>query len=100
MTILVLLELHLDPAQRDAAPDIIDETLVATRAWPGNEGIEVVVDDDDACHVMVVERWASTADHAAYAEWRLTPEGASRLRDIVAAAPVKTVWSTTIPLRD
>ncbi|MGU3292708.1 putative quinol monooxygenase [Williamsia sp. M5A3_1d] len=100
MATLVLLELHLDPAQLDAAPGIIDETLVATRAWQGNEGIEVRVDDDDPCHIMVVEHWATTEDHAAYARWRLTPEGKSRLGEIVAAAPVKTIWSTTVPLRD
>lgn len=100
MTCLVLLELQIDPAQRDAAPGIIDETLVATRNWPGNEGIEVRVDDDDPNHVMIVEQWARTEDHAAYAQWRTTPEGASRLREIVAALPVKTVWSSTLPLRD
>ena len=100
MTTLVLLELHLDPAQRDTAPAGIDETLVATRKWPGNQGIEVRVDDDDPDHIMVVEHWATTEDHAAYAEWRTTPEGASRLREIVARPPVKTIWTATVPLRD
>ena len=100
MTCLVLLELHLDPAQRDTAPAVIDETLVATRNWPGNEGIEVRIDDDDPDHVMVVEHWATTEDHAAYAQWRTTPEGKSGLAGIVAAAPVKTIWSSTVPLRD
>lgn len=95
----MLLDLHLDPAQLDTAPGVIDETLVATRAWPGNEGLQVVVDDADPAHVVVVEHWATTADHDAYAAWRATPEGASGLRDIVAAPPVKTIFSTSLPLR-
>jgi quinol monooxygenase YgiN len=58
-----------------------------------------VVDDADPAHLVVLERWASTADHDAYAAWRATPDGASRLREIVAAPPVKTIFSTSVPLR-
>lgn len=98
MTTIVHLELHLDPARLDEAANIVDETLHATRAWPGNEGIEVLVDDADPAHMVVVERWAKTSDHADYAEWRTTPEGANRLREVVVAVPVKTIFSSTLPL--
>ena len=98
MTTIVHLELQLDPARLDEAAGVIRETLEATRAWPGNEGLEVIVDDADPARVIVVEQWASTADHAAYAAWRLTPEGAHHLSEVVVARPVKTIYSGRIPL--
>lgn len=98
MSTLVHLDLHLDPSQLDQGRQVLVDTLAATRAWPGNEGLEVVVDDTDPAHLLVVEHWAATADHDAYAAWRATPEGASRLREVVVAPPVKTVFSTGLPL--
>ena len=98
MTATVHLALQLDPNALDRAAAVLTETLTATRAWPGNEGLEVIVDDADATHVIVVETWANAADHAAYAEWRTTPEGVNRLGEILAAPPVKTVFSERIPL--
>ncbi|UZJ26244.1 antibiotic biosynthesis monooxygenase [Rhodococcus antarcticus] len=98
MTTIVHLELQLDAGRLEEAATVIRETLEATRAWPGNEGLEVIVDDADPARVVVVEQWASTADHDAYAAWRLTPEGAHQLAEIVVARPVKTIYSRRIPL--
>jgi len=98
MSTTVHLELQLDPSRLADAPAIINETLVATRAFPGNEGLEVIIDDADPARVIVVEIWATTADHDAYAAWRLTPEGSHRLGDIVVARPVKTIYSQSVPL--
>jgi quinol monooxygenase YgiN len=98
MTAIVHLDLRLNPAKLDIVPGILNETLVATRAWPGNEGLEVLVDDADPAHIIVVEQWATAADHDAYSAWRSTPEGVSRLGEVVAAVPVKTIFSERIPL--
>ena len=98
MTAVVHLDLHLDPAALDTVPALLTEVLTATRAWPGNEGLEVIVDDADPAHVIVVELWATAADHEAYAAWRSTPEGVSRLSEVLAAPPLKTVFSGRIPL--
>lgn len=98
MTTIVHFEVHLDPARLDDAARILSETLAATRAWPGNEGLEALIDDADPAHVLVIERWATTADHDAYAQWRTTPEGANGLGEILAGPPVKHVYSEQLPL--
>jgi len=98
MSTLVHLDLQLDPSGLEQGRQVLVETLAATRAWPGNEGLEVVVDDTDPAHLLVVEHWARTADHDAYAAWRATPEGASRLGEVVVAPPTKTVFSASLPL--
>ena len=98
MSAVVHLEMHLDPTRLDEAEKVIVETLKATREWPGNQGLEVIVDDADPAHVIVVEQWENTAAHDAYAAWRLTPEGANKLGEVVTAKPVKTVFSGRIDL--
>lgn len=98
MTTTVHLELHLDAAELDLARDIIRETLVATRAWPGCEALEVIVDDADPTRAIVVETWATSADHEAYVAWRATPEGANRLPEVLVEAPTTRSFSETIPL--
>ncbi|MEV4990980.1 MULTISPECIES: putative quinol monooxygenase [Micrococcaceae] len=98
MTAIVHFEVQIDPARREDAAKFLSETLAATRAWPGNQGIEALVDDADPCHILVVETWATTQDHDDYAAWRNTPEGKSALHEILAGPPSKQVYSTTMPL--
>lgn len=95
MTVLLELTLRHDAEEAD---EIIRETLAQTRAYSGNEAIEVLVDDADPLKLVVVETWETTAHHAAYAEWRTTPEGANRLGEIVATPPVKRIFSEILPL--
>jgi quinol monooxygenase YgiN len=98
MPAIVHFEVQIDPARRDDAAAYLSDTLAATRAWPGNQGIEALVDDADPCHILVVETWATAQDHADYAAWRQTPEGRHRLGEVLAAAPSKQVYSETMPL--
>ena len=91
MAITALLELRLDPARLEESHRIIDETLVATRAFEGCLGVEVTADVNDPAHVVIVESWASVEADAAYRAFRATPEGRSELGSIVTAAPVLTV---------
>jgi len=98
MPAIVHFEVQIDPAHRENAAKYLSETLAATRAWPGNQGIEALLDDADPCHILVVETWATTQDHDDYAAWRATPEGRSTLHEVLAARPSKQVYSTTLPL--
>ncbi|GAC1324391.1 MAG: hypothetical protein NVSMB16_17030 [Acidimicrobiales bacterium] len=47
----------------------------------------MLIDTADETHVVLIERWDSAESDAAYRAWRSTPEGASRLRTILAGAP-------------
>lgn len=99
MTTLVHLELQLNPDKTEAeVAEILQETLVATRAFPGNLDLEIVVDDADATRLIVIETWAAASDHDAYAAWRKTPEGANRLGSVLAAPGVKRTFTKRIPL--
>ena len=64
-----VVEGHLDDAVR-----VLRGALVATRAFDGNLGAEILLDDDPS-HFLLVETWESAAHNHAYQSWRLTPEG-------------------------
>ena len=99
MSITVFLEVQLRPDAVGAeAEGAIRETLAQTAAFDGNEGLEVLVDDADPTRVVVVETWATAADHAAYVAWRATPEGAAALGAVLAGPPVTRTFGRTIDL--
>lgn len=90
MSTTALLDLRLDPHDVDGGMRVLREVLVATRAFAGNEGVEVLVDTADPAHVIVYERWASLEADGAYRAWR-AGDGASGLGSVLVAAPVLTI---------
>lgn len=96
-TVTSLLELTLTPeaaADPASAHAVVSQVLEATRAFDGCLGCDVLVDVDDPAHLVVLERWESLAHDDAYRAWRRTPEGASRLGEVLAAPP-RLTRSTT-----
>jgi quinol monooxygenase YgiN len=93
VAITSILDLQLKPEALDTASDIIHETLQATRAFPGCYHVAVLVDSDDPAHVILYETWESVEHDRAYRAWRATPEGASKLGSILAAAPKLTLFT-------
>lgn len=90
MPVTSLLDLHIAPASLAEAPSVIASVLVATRAFDGNLGVEVLVDTADEAHFMIVETWESLTHDDAYRAWRATPEGTSALGSILAGPPTLT----------
>ena len=94
MAITSILDLQLKSESLDSAQQVLRETLVATREFPGCLGVTVLVDNDDPAHVVLLEKWESVDHDRAYRAWRATPEGASGLGEILAAAPKLTHFKT------
>ena len=93
MTLIAILDLQLDGERLDAARQVLKETLVATRAFPGCLALEVLTDVSDPAHVVVYEAWASPEADAAYRAWR-AGEGKSQLPTVVTRPPILTRFST------
>ena len=90
MAITAILELQLKADSLETAHQVIRDTLTATRAFPGCQGVTVLVDSGDPAHVVVFETWDSIEHDRAYRAWRATPDGASELGSILAAPPKVT----------
>lgn len=100
MTQTVFLEVQLrDDVAQDTIESAIRETLAQTAGFAGNESLEVLVDDADPLRLVVLERWATAADHDAYVAWRATPEGAANaLAAVLAGPPVTRTFGRTLEL--
>jgi quinol monooxygenase YgiN len=90
MSTTALLELRLKPESLASGLQVVNDVLVATRAFAGNEGVEVLIDTADPAHIIVHETWASLEADGAYRAWRAT-QGGSGLAEVLAAPPVLTV---------
>ena len=93
MAITAILELQLKADSLETAHQVIRDTLSATRAFPGCQEVTVLVDSGDPAHVVLHESWESVDHDNAYRAWRATPEGASDLGSILAAAPKLTLFT-------
>ena len=93
MPVTAILDLQLKADALDRANDVMRETLAATRAFPGCLSVTVLVDKADPTHVAVYEQWESAEADEAYRKWRTTPEGASDLGTVLAAAPTLTLFT-------
>jgi quinol monooxygenase YgiN len=87
VTVTAILDLRLKADSLETASNVIHATLTDTRAYPGCLGATVLIDKDDPAHVVVYETWESAEHDRAYRAWRASPEGASELGTILAAAP-------------
>jgi quinol monooxygenase YgiN len=94
MSITAHLDLILKPESLPTAPARLREILADTRAFDGCLGVNVLIDNNNPAHVLVVERWASMDHDAAYRAWR-AGEGASGLGELLAAPPVLTHFETS-----
>lgn len=93
MAINAILELRLKADSLATANQVIHATLTATRAFPGCQGVTVLVDVDDPTRVVLYETWESVEHDRAYRAWRATPEGASDLGSIMAGPPTVTLFN-------
>ena len=53
MPVTVILELRLKPESVPAARDVMRRALQDTRAFDGNLGTDVLVDEDDEAHWLI-----------------------------------------------
>lgn len=65
-----LLELSFRSDDLEESMHTLHEVLEVTRAFPGCEGVEVLIDVDDPTQVTLIERWATLEDDAAYRVFR------------------------------
>jgi quinol monooxygenase YgiN len=95
MTVTVLLELKFKPDAVSAARDLISRTLQTTRAFDGNLGTDVLVDEDDEAHWIIYELWDTVEHDEAYRAFRAGDGKVTELPPLLAAPPVKTRYTIT-----
>jgi quinol monooxygenase YgiN len=95
MPITVILELRLKPDAVPAARDLMRRALQDTRAFDGNLGTDVLVDQDDEAHWLINELWETVEHDEDYRRFRAGEGRLTELPPLLAAPPVKTRYATT-----
>ncbi|MGA7055447.1 MAG: antibiotic biosynthesis monooxygenase [Mycobacterium sp.] len=95
MAVTVLLEFKLKPDAVPAARDLMRRTLEVTRAFDGNLGIDVLVDEDDEAHWIIYELWDTIEHDEAYRAFRAGEGKVTELPPLLAAPSVKTRYVTS-----
>lgn len=90
MTITATLDLRFKPELLDDAREVLSRVLAETRAFDGNQGVDVLVDRDDPAHWIAYETWESIEHDQAYREFRAGPGRITELGELLAGAPVLT----------
>lgn len=71
---MAILDFPVKDGELDEAVRVLRGGLAVTRAFDGNLGAEILLDDDPS-HFLLLETWQSAAHNRAYQSWRLTPDG-------------------------
>jgi len=95
MPVTVTLELRLKPDAVPAARQVIGRALQDTRAFAGNLGTDVLVDEDDQAHWLIYELWDTVEHDEAYRSFRAGEGRITELPPLLAAPPVKTRYGTS-----
>jgi len=95
MPVTVTLELRLKPEAIPAAREILGRALQDTRAFAGNMGTDVLVDEDDQTHWLIYELWDTVAHDEAYRSFRAGEGRITELPPLLAAPSVKTRYETS-----
>ncbi|GLY29414.1 antibiotic biosynthesis monooxygenase [Kineosporia sp. NBRC 101731] len=90
MTVIAVLDFTFKPETLAEALPVVHEVLQVTRAFAGCQSVDVMVDQADAAHLVVVERWESLEADEAYRTFRAGPGAPTALAPFLAGAPVLT----------
>ena len=95
MPITVIFELRLKPDAVPEAREVMRRALQDTRAFDGNLGTDVLVDQDDEAHWLINELWETVEHDEAYRQFRAGEGRVTELPPLLAAPPVKTRYATS-----
>ena len=95
MPVTVILELKIKPESITDARDVFRRALTDTRAFPGNLGIDVLVDENDEGHWLIYELWESVEHDEAYRAFRAGEGKLTEVPALLGAPPVKTRFTTS-----
>lgn len=87
MSLRVTLDLNFKPDALDDARLVMGRVLAETRTFEGCLGADVLIDQNEPAHWLVLETWQSVAHDSAYREFRSGPGAITDLGPLLAAAP-------------
>jgi quinol monooxygenase YgiN len=75
MSIGVIVDFEFKPGGAAALIETMKARLPFTRNYQGCEMVELYADHDNPDHLVLIERWASSAHYDRYREWAMAQPG-------------------------
>ncbi len=88
MSVTVLLEVQSKPEDLEALKTTFRDTLPDTRVYEGCHGVEVIGNQDDACNLILVEKWESRTHYEKYLGWRTETGALENLVKMLTQPPI------------
>lgn len=93
MALHAILDLRIKPELLAEAPIVLARIIKQTRSFDGCISIDVLIDEKDETHWLVLELWESAEHDAAYRAFRAGPGAAPDLRALLEAPPALTKFA-------
>ena len=87
MSVVLIAEVKIKQGTKEELVSYMREILPDTRAFEGNEGIDVCFDEEDSDLMVLVEKWSTPDDYHKYHEWRVSSGTLDKLRSFLAGKP-------------
>ena len=87
MPIVAIVEFHIARDRVEQARALFGPMLDQTRAFPGAERIDWLVDRGDPQAWTLYEEWRSAEDEQAYRDWRAADGAVPELAEVLDARP-------------
>jgi quinol monooxygenase YgiN len=95
MPVTSIFDIHL-PKPSPAVYDVVLQVAAQTRSYAGNTGVQVLADQSDPTHLMVIGAWNSVEEFTAYQSWRAGDGAPETLSALLAVPPSTTLF---VPVR-
>lgn len=97
MSVDVILDLQVNPENREELLSVFTAILPDTRAYKGCQSVVVTSDEDDRHHIVLLEKWDQRSDHESYMAWRTERGDLDKLFSLLSSPPA-VQYLATIPI--
>lgn len=87
MSIMIILDAKLKEDKVEDAKKLFTELLPDTRGFDGCEGITMILNEEDSCNMVLVEKWRAKSDYDKYHHWREERGDLDRIRALLDGRP-------------
>jgi quinol monooxygenase YgiN len=87
MSVIVILELQSKPETLDELNSTLKNILPDTRAYDGCQSVQVNINQDDSCNLVLIEKWESRQHNEKYMGWRTETGALAALGEMLSQPP-------------
>jgi quinol monooxygenase YgiN len=87
MSVDIILDLHVNPENREELLSFFSSILPDTRAYMGCQNITVTSNEDNLHNIVILEKWNQRSDYENYMAWRTERGDIEKIASLLASPP-------------